>query len=144
MPAKTDSKVAVAVMKKAGLKPLVPYANSYSPWKSQCQKCKSIVTPTLRTVKKYGAGCWQCGVEKRINNRRMPEVEAVKKMQKAGLQPLEGYTNNSTPWKYFPLSIGDILPIIILSPFFISIIDSGPSRVPDEITLPPVLGVPFT
>jgi hypothetical protein len=29
----------------------------------------------------------------------MPEVEAVKKMQKAGLQPLEGYTNNSTPWK---------------------------------------------
>ena len=33
------------------------------------------------------------------------------------------FKNNSTPWKYFPLSSGVTLPIIILSPFFNSIIE---------------------
>lgn len=99
MPAKIDSKVANSVMKEANLKPLTPYVNSFTPWESMCLKCKSLVTPTLSNVKRYGAGCWNCGVEKRIDSKRTPEVEAIKKMQKAGLEPLESYTNNSTPWK---------------------------------------------
>ena len=52
------------------------------------------------------------------------------------------FTNISTPWKYFPLSKGETLAIIILSPFFISMIVEGESFDPFEMIFPPVLGVP--
>jgi hypothetical protein len=99
MPNKLSEKEAVAFMRKAGLKPLEPYVNSGSPWKSKCLKCKLVVSPSLGNVRTYGAGCWECGIKKRSENRRTPAAEAILKMRKAGLEPLEDYLKNSTPWK---------------------------------------------
>lgn len=120
MPAKTDSKLAIKLMKIAGLKPIAPFVNSHTPWKSKCLKCKSIVTPTLANVKRYGAGCWNCGVEKRIDSKRTPEKVAIKKMRSAGLMPLVSYTNNSTPWKSQCLKCNQIV-----SPTYAVIVRGG-------------------
>jgi hypothetical protein len=52
---------AIAVMRKAGLKPLVEYRNAVTPWPSRCLNCNEIVTPTYDSVKR-GSGCRVCAV----------------------------------------------------------------------------------
>lgn len=50
---------AVKIMRAAGFKPLEPYNNARAPWKSQCLKCKNIVSPMYSNVRK-GRGCNYC------------------------------------------------------------------------------------
>jgi hypothetical protein len=54
-----DEKFAIKVMRESGFKPLVRYQNARKPWKSQCLKCKNIVTPMYTNVCK-GRGCKYC------------------------------------------------------------------------------------
>jgi hypothetical protein len=54
-----SDKFARKVMRESGFKPLVPYTNARKPWKSQCIKCKNIVTPMYMNVCK-GRGCNFC------------------------------------------------------------------------------------
>ncbi len=54
-----DDKSANKIMLEAKLKPLEPYKNARTPWKSRCLKCKNIVTPMLSNVQKE-RGCQFC------------------------------------------------------------------------------------
>ena len=99
---KIDSKLAEKVMLKAGLKPLEPYKSDRTPWKCVCQKCKEIVFPAYKSIKK-GGGCIYCA-GKKVN------VESItQKMFKANLKPLEPYKSSGVPWKSECLICGDVV-----------------------------------
>ena len=68
------------IMLKAKLKPLEPYKNSRTRWKSKCLVCKKIVEPTLNNVKNTKIACIYCSKQK------IDEKDASKVMLKAGLK----------------------------------------------------------
>ena len=92
-------KEAEAVMLKAGLKPLEPYLNTKTKWKSQCMKCNSRVNPTLKLILAGQGGCYPCGRLAAADKRRLrPEVIA-KALAKVNLKQLETYVDTRTPLK---------------------------------------------
>ncbi len=107
------------IMLKAKLKPLGLYPGSDKPWKSECMNCKGIIAPTLSSIK-AGGGCRLCSFSKTSKRQRLPEDEAVNRMLKAGLQPIEPYVGASNPWKSVCLNCGEIV-----SPHLTSITKGG-------------------
>ncbi len=93
MPAKIDSKSAVALMKKAGLKPLEPYKNSKTKWKCKCQKCKNIVYPVYNSIQRGQGGCGYC------SGHIVDPDEAKSLFITNDLQPLVNYPGAGKPWK---------------------------------------------
>lgn len=85
--------LAVKVMKKAKLKPLVPYPGSKTNWKSECLKCREIVFPNYGDIKQGDGGCKYCA-----KHFVKPE-DAEELMRFNNLEPLEPYKNTMTPWK---------------------------------------------
>lgn len=57
---RTPEAKAVLIMFNADIKPLEPYVNMNSPWKSKCLICKRIIKPTLGNVKSGHKGCIYC------------------------------------------------------------------------------------
>jgi len=104
MPKKLDPKVAEKVMLQAGLKPLEPYKNASSPWKSKCNKCSSVVKPSFTNVR-LGKGCKICSRSKTLADPKT----IIDIMKKRKLKPLEPYTNNKTKWKCKCLRCGNIV-----------------------------------
>lgn len=92
-------KDAIAAMKKAGLKPLVPYPGSSKPWKSQCLKCKSIVTPRYKQISRGDGGCFSCGRKKAAESNTTNPDTALKIFREHGLEPLVPFVNSHTAWK---------------------------------------------
>jgi hypothetical protein len=93
MPAKIDSKVAVALMKKAGLNPLEPYKNSTTKWKCECLKCKQIVYPSYGSIRSGQGGCVFCA------GMIVDPVAAATLFLKNKLKPLVEYPGAGKPWK---------------------------------------------
>ena len=61
MTRKTDSEQAAAVMRAAGLEPLVEYPGSIARWECRCQRCGRTVTPTYSHVRRgESTGCRYC------------------------------------------------------------------------------------
>lgn len=90
-------KFAIAVMKKAGLKPLEPYKNSGSPWECKCLVCKQVLVTSYTSVAYHKSGCRYCNnAKKEIKNRRQDAIAIAKT---AGLKPLEPYKSVQSPWK---------------------------------------------
>ena len=87
------------VMRAAGLEPLDPYPGAHRPWRCRCVTCGDVVKPRLANVYHKGTGCDSCGRRAGVAARCVPEVEAVAVMLAAGLEPLEPYVNNHTPWR---------------------------------------------
>lgn len=108
MPKKLDPKVAEKVMLKAGLKPLEPYESTTTKWKCIHKTCGQIVYPVYASVKRGQGGCYECGRRQSERSRRTPESKAVAIMLKAGLQPLEPYTNAVSRWRCKCLKCGYI------------------------------------
>ncbi len=92
-------KDAIAVMKKAGLKPLEPYPGNSKPWKSQCLKCKSTVSPRYKSVSRGQGGCFACGRKKAAEKNTTSSEIAYEIFRKHGLEPLEPFSNSHTEWK---------------------------------------------
>jgi len=102
-------KEAIAIMKKANLKPDVPFVNSQTRWDSHCLKCGSKCSPKLSWIVAGQGGCIPCGYANRKNNRkgdtqgstkRKSKDEAIKIFKMYGRTPLEPYPELSTkPWK---------------------------------------------
>jgi len=92
-------KDAIAVMKKAGLKPLVPYPGNSKPWKSQCLKCKSIVNPRYKQINRGTGGCSSCGRKKAAESNTTNSDVALKIFREHGLEPLVPFVNGNTGWK---------------------------------------------
>ena len=75
------------------LKPLVPYVDSMTPWKSRCLICKKIVSPNYNKVRQRGHQCGYCA------GTRVDAKDAVARMKKSGFHTLVPYPGGNTPWK---------------------------------------------
>lgn len=80
-------------MNKNGYKPLVPYKNSQTPWKSRCLNCGRIGYPRWSQVQWYDSKCQYC-----VGNK-ITEKQAITVMKKAGYIPLVPYVSSKTKWK---------------------------------------------
>jgi len=85
--------LAVKVMTKAKLEPLVPYPGSKTNWKCKCLKCGKVVYPNYGDVNQGDGGCKYCG------GTFVTSDDAEKIMISANIQPLEPYKNAGTKWK---------------------------------------------
>ena len=94
MARKLTHEEAVAMMLKSGLRPLELYQNSKHPWKSECQTCKSIVTPAFSSIQSGQGGCKSCGLREQAAKRKMDDQEASRIMFENGFEPLEPYPGN--------------------------------------------------
>jgi hypothetical protein len=102
MPVKTDSKKAIAIMNRAGLKPLETYGGNIKPWKSKHLKCGRIVYPTLNAIKRGQGPCKYCA------GKAVYPPDAVKLFLSKGLKPVEPYPgDNKKPWKCIHLACGN-------------------------------------
>jgi len=63
---KVDMADAIKIMLKARLKPLEPYVDNRTKWKSKCLKCGRIVYPIYNSITTGQGGCRYCA-EKGIN-----------------------------------------------------------------------------
>jgi recombinational DNA repair protein (RecF pathway) len=91
---------AAAIMRGAGLEPLVPYPGSNTPWRCQCVTCGQEVTPNYTSIKRGGGGCRFCA------RKAVAADEAVAIMRAAGLEPLGPYPGARPPWPSTCLSCG--------------------------------------
>ena len=101
MPARVDSKKAIAIMRRAGLKPLEPYVDSKKPSKPKHLKCGRIVSPTYNAIQRGQGGCIFCA------GLAVDPKEAKKLFISKGLKPIEPYPgHNKSPWKSIHLQCG--------------------------------------
>ena len=57
---KVNPQQAAALMRRAGLEPLVPYPGSATPWRCRCASCGREVTPRYTNIKRGHGGCAHC------------------------------------------------------------------------------------
>ena len=94
-------------MRKAGLNPLVEYpGNNYLPWKCECMRCGSIVSPGFNSIRSGGKGCIKCGIESSAKAKVIPNEVAVALMMTSNLKPLEPYVSARAKWKCECLKCG--------------------------------------
>jgi hypothetical protein len=102
VPVKTDSKKAVAIMNRAGLKPLETYSGNIKPWKSKHLRCGRIVYPTLNAIKRGQGPCKYCA------GKAVYPPDAEKLFLSKGLKPLEPYPgDNKKPWRSIHIACGN-------------------------------------
>lgn len=92
-----NQKVSEASAKKLFLrnylKPLEPFVNSQTPWRSKCLKCGKTVSPNYAKVKSRGHQCAYCAGSK------IDEQDAVSLMKRKGFIPKVPYPGGNSPWK---------------------------------------------
>jgi recombinational DNA repair protein (RecF pathway) len=93
MSAKITEKEAVKLFISHDLKPMEPFTNTMTPWKSQCLRCRKIVSPKYNKVRIRGHQCAYCAGTK-ITNK-----DAEMLVRKIGHEPLEPFKNALAPWK---------------------------------------------
>ncbi len=86
-------KEAVALMKKSGLEPLVPYPGARKPWKCKCIVCKRTIYPTFSTTANRNGGCVYC------TGHKVDIKEAKRLMIENGLKPLVPFPGSARKWK---------------------------------------------
>ena len=87
-----DPAVAQKVMINAGVTPLVPFSKNREPWKSKCQTCKRIVSPSYANVRNGHAACRYC------TKGGVSEVEARRILLKSMVTPTVPYPGFKKPW----------------------------------------------
>jgi hypothetical protein len=102
-PTKISDEKAERIMRQAGMKPLEPYVNSKTPWKSKCTVCKKITSPALGNVIQGHKACAYC------SGHKVDPKDAIKVMKKAKLEPLELFTSVDAAWKCKCLKCGKIV-----------------------------------
>ncbi len=101
MPARVEEKTAIAVMRRAGLKPLEPYSGNVKPWKSKHLKCGRVVSPSFNSIRRGQGPCKYCA------GKAVYPPDAVEFFLKKGLKPVEPYPgDNKKPWKSIHLACG--------------------------------------
>ncbi|MEU8545354.1 GIY-YIG nuclease family protein [Streptomyces sp. NPDC048717] len=107
--APVDAEGAAALMRTAGLEPLVPYPGTDTPWPCRCTACGATVTPTHGSIKQGQGGCGPCGRKKAgvgisqawARRRELPRTDgeqAAAELQTYGLTPLESYPGPAGLW----------------------------------------------
>lgn len=100
---------AVRFMRKNFCEPLEPYPGNNSPWKSRCMKCDSLIRPRLSGIQSGQGGCRKCGLESSARMRMLSEKDAIARLKKLKLKPLESYPGTAKPWKCECLRCGSIV-----------------------------------
>jgi recombinational DNA repair protein (RecF pathway) len=103
------SKEAFRMMRDAFCEPLVPYPGNNVPWKSRCMKCDSLIQPRLGGIQSGQGGCEKCGIAKRAKTSMLSEKEAISRLKKLKLKPLESYPGTAKPWKCECLRCGSVV-----------------------------------
>jgi hypothetical protein len=93
--------LAVDRMLKAKLKPIAPYKNNLTKWKSICLKCNRTVFPILSDISAGHTGCGYC------SGNLVDVKEALNLMRKSKLKPLEPYKSSKAKWKCKCLKCGE-------------------------------------
>lgn len=88
-----DPEEAAAVMRAAGLEPLVPYPGTMEPWLCRCVKCGSEITPRHLGVSRGQGGCVWCA------GNRVDGESAAELMRAAGLEPVDPYPGSGERWR---------------------------------------------
>ena len=97
---RVDESFAIQTMLAAGYKPLEPYTNSQTRWRSIHVECGRQVSPTYGQIRSGNGGCKHCaGVY-------VDPIAAVEVMRNAGYEPLEPYVNSGHKWKCRCLTCG--------------------------------------
>jgi len=96
---RVSSKAALAIIKKAKLKPLEPFTDTKTNWKCKCLICNEIVYPKLNNIQQRKSGCKFCGDAKKGQSRKISQKDAIQTMRNAGLEPLEPYVNALNKWR---------------------------------------------
>jgi recombinational DNA repair protein (RecF pathway) len=91
---KVDPQDAADIMVDAGLDPIEPYASSDSPWRCRCRTCGGEVAPKFSSVRSGQGGCRFCAPNASVSRETALELFRVRK-----LEPVEEWTNASTPWR---------------------------------------------
>lgn len=104
-----SSKEAIKILTNAFCEPLEPYPGSNAPWKSRCMKCDSLVQPRLSGIKSGQGGCRKCGLGSGAKSRMLTEKQALTRLKKLKLSPLESYPGTAKPWKCECLRCGSIV-----------------------------------
>ncbi len=104
-----SSKEALGILTGAFCEPLEPYPGTNVPWKSRCMKCDSLVRPRLSAIKSGQGGCRKCGLESSAKSRMLTEKEALARLKKLKLRPLEAYPGTAKPWKCECLRCGSVV-----------------------------------
>jgi len=91
-PKKISDEEAIQIMLDAGLKPLVPYKSTKTPWDSLCLKCGKITSPQLANVRNTKIPCAYC------SGFKVDADDAVKFMESKNLTPLEPFANATVKW----------------------------------------------
>ena len=60
---KVDPQDAISLFIENSLRPLVPYENTETKWKSECMKCSRIVYPSHHMVSQRSGGCKYCSTQ---------------------------------------------------------------------------------
>lgn len=102
-PTKISDEKAEEIMKQAGMKPLEPYVNSKTPWKSKCMVCKKVTSPALGNVIQGHNACAYC------TGHKVDPKDAIQVMKKANLEPLEAFTSVKKAWKCKCLKCGEVV-----------------------------------
>lgn len=98
-----SEKKAIEIMLENKIRPLVPYKNKETPWKSVCLVCKRKIEPMFGNIKRGQKGCKYC------TRKVIEESEALSVMRKQGFKPLVAYKNDRSPWKCKCLKCGEIV-----------------------------------
>ena len=88
-----DPDLARKTMISAGVTPLVAFEKGRTPWKSQCRKCKRVVTPSYVNVRNGHSACRYCA------KGGVTEKEALVLLKNAGAKPLETFPGFKKPWR---------------------------------------------
>ena len=83
---------AEKTMLAVGLKPLVPYTSSKTPWTCECLKCGRIVSPQYSSALR-GSGCIFCA------GKKVDELEAKEFMISKGIIPSVKFPGSNRKWK---------------------------------------------
>ncbi len=91
--AKIAQEEAIQFFLAHGLKPLVPYESSTTPWLSIHLACGNKVSPPWSSIQQGGGGCMYCA-----GNAPILEDAAKDLFFSKELFPISEYVNASTPW----------------------------------------------
>ncbi len=75
------------------LKPLEPFQNTMTAWKSECLRCHNVVSPKYNKVRIRGHQCSYCA------GLKLTSEAVLETVRRIGHTPLEPYENALTPWK---------------------------------------------
>jgi recombinational DNA repair protein (RecF pathway) len=94
-----DEEDALSALHSAGFSALEPYRGTQLPWKSQCDKCGKVSSPTLSNIRTLNSGCKFCAAKTKAEKSKLTLDEIVSTLNSANLEPIGtiSYENNKVP-----------------------------------------------